>query len=390
MKEFISLRKKELPGTQMIKLVHLAEEAKGVISLGIGEPDFRAPRHIREAVKRALDDEKTNYSPVAGVKELKEAISRKLRKENKINAESNQIIVTCGSTEAIFLSFATLLNPGEDILIPDPSFLSYRPQAFMLGGYPVPIPLKEEDGFSLTGEMVTDAIRDPNRTKALVLCNPSNPTGTVMSRKALEEIADVAVEKDLFVVVDEAYEHFVYDTKHVSFASLNGMAERTVTLQSFSKTYAMPGLRVGYAVGPRPIIKAMTELHIYTTLAAPTPNQYGALAALRGLQKSVETMRREYDRRRKLICKRIREVGGLSLPETPKGAFYTFPSVHFGMGSFDTAAWLLREARVVTMPGTEFGRGGEGFIRFSYATSYEKIGEAFDQIEKAAKRRRHG
>ena len=387
MKDFISLRKKELPGTQMIKLVHLAEEAKGVISLGIGEPDFRAPKHIREAVKKALDDEKTNYSPVAGLKELKEAISRKLRKENRIEAQPNQIIVTCGSTEAIFLSFATLLNQGEEILIPDPSFLSYRLQAFMLGGYPVSIPLQEEDGFLLTGEMVSEAIRDPNRTKALVLCNPSNPTGTVMSKKELEEIADVAVEKDLFVIVDEAYEHFVYDAKHISFASLNGMADRTVTLQSFSKTYAMPGLRVGYAAGPRPVIKAMTEMHIYTTLSAPTPNQYGALAALRGPQRSVETMRREYDRRRKLICKRIREVGGLSLPETPKGAFYAFPSVHFGMNSFDTCSWLLKEARVVAMPGTEFGRNGEGFIRFSYATSYDKIGEAFDRIEKAAKRR---
>ncbi len=382
----ISERELELRKSDFVRIVKLAEESKGVISLGPGEPDFTTPAFIRQATKRALDAEKTHYSPISGRKELKEAVAAKFRREKHISIDpESQVIVTCGSNEALLLAFMAVLDPGEEALVPDPCFLSYIPTVESLNAYPVSVPLLEEDGFQLRGDRVRAAIRDPKRVRAIILSSPSNPTGTVFKRKSLEELADLAIEYDFLVFMDEAYEKFVYKGKHISMASLNGMEDRVVTFQSFSKSYAMPGYRIGYAVGPEKIIGAMTRLHTYAGLSAPTMSQIAATRALTGPQGCIARMKNEYNRRRKLVIKRISDIGGLELVE-PDGAFYAFPSIHFKkrgklMPSAVFAEALLKKAGVLVVPGTEFGRYGEGFIRISYATSYPLIKEAMDKME---------
>ncbi|MCD6522420.1 MAG: pyridoxal phosphate-dependent aminotransferase [Candidatus Diapherotrites archaeon] len=382
----ISERVSQLPDSTFVRILRLAAETKDVLSLGPGEPDFTTPEHIREATKKALDEEKTHYSPISGRMELKEAIAEKFKRDYNVDVSpENEVIVTCGSTEAIMLGLASVVDPGEEVLVPDPSFIIYEPLTQLFNGYPVSVPLKEENGFQLFVEDVKNAIKDPKRTRAIIICNPSNPTGTVLDKKRLEELADIAVEYDLLVMVDEAYEKLVYGKKHISMLSLNGMKDYVLALQSFSKTYAMPGYRIGYAVGSEKIIKAMTDLHIHTSLCAPTMSQIAATAALKGSQDCVEEMRTSYDRRRKFMYKRLKEIDGFSLNE-PEGAFYMFPSIHFNMTSNRFCEYLLKEAKVLTVPGTEFGRYGEGFIRLSYATKYELIEEAMDRIEKACKK----
>ncbi len=385
----ISEREKELPRQMIAELIKIAAEGKNIISLGPGEPDFTTPKHIINFAKRRLDQGYTHYSPPGGRRELKEAICRKLKKENKINVGPGQVVVTTGSTEAIMLALMCMIDPGEGVIIPDPGFLAYKPAVEILSGIPISVPLLEEEDFQFDVRKARNRII-PEKTLAIILNSPSNPTGTVFTRKTLEQIADFAVEYELFIISDEAYEKFVYgDARHISIGSLNGMEEHVLTLQSFSKTYAMPGFRVGYAAGPERIIKAMTKVHVYTSICAPTISQEAALKALRGPQGCIERMRNEYDKRRKLIVKGLNDIPGIRRLEPPGGAFYAFPNIsEFGMSSLAFSKWLLKNAKVAVVPGTEFGMHGEGFIRCSYATAYEKIELALERMEKALKKLR--
>lgn len=385
-RKIISEREDELPLSTIGELIKIAEESKDIISLGPGEPDFNSPKHVIDFACKKLREGYTHYSPPAGREDLREAISKKLRKENRIDAAPDKIVVTTGSTEAIMMALMCTIDPGEGVLIPDPGFLAYRPTIEILNGMPLSVPHFEEDGFRFNLDEARKAIV-PEKTNVMIVNTPSNPTGVVFGRKTLEEIADFVCEYDLLAISDEAYEKFVYaGEKHTSLGSLNGMGNRVLTLQSFSKTYAMPGFRIGYAAGPESVINAMKKIHIYTSVCAPTVSQEAALAALIGSQKSVTKMTKEYDRRRKLMIRRLNEIPGFSCVE-PKGAFYAFPNVSsFGMDSLTFSRWLLKKAKVAVVPGTEFGKNGEGYVRCSFATSYEKIAKALDRVESAAKR----
>jgi aminotransferase len=385
-RKIISEREEELPLSTIGELIKIAEESKDIISLGPGEPDFDSPKHVIDFACKKLREGYTHYSPSAGRHELREAIARKLKKDNKINISPDQVIVTVGSTEAIMMALMCTIDPGEGVLVPDPGFLAYTPTVEILNGMPLCIPHHERNGFQFDIEEAKKAIL-PEKTNVMIINSPSNPIGVVYKKKTLEEVADFVCEYDLLAISDEAYEKLIYTgEKHISLGSLNGMENRVLTLQSFSKTYAMPGFRVGYAAGPENIINAMKKVHIYTSVCAPTISQEAALAALRGPQNYVAKMVKEYDRRRRLIIERLNEIPGFSCVE-PKGAFYAFPNIKsFGMSSFDFSRWLLKNARVAVVPGTEFGRCGEGYIRCSFATSYKKIEKAMDRIEDATKK----
>lgn len=386
LRNIISDREEELPVSTIGKVLKIAAESKDVISLGPGEPDFDSPPHIIRAAKKYLDKRFTHYSPVGGRTDFKEAIVKKLKRDNKISVTPDNIVVTTGATEAILLALMATVDPGEGVLIPNPGFLSYKPTVEVLNGMPLSIPLYEEDNFDLSVDRMRKVIV-PEKTRVLIMNTPSNPTGTVFSKKSLEEVADFARENELLILSDEAYEKLVYDdARHISIGSLNGMEDYVLTLHSFSKTYAMPGFRIGYAAGPEEIVKAMTKLHIFTSLSAPTISQATAMDALKGNQECVEDMRREYNRRRKMIVKRINEIPGFCCTN-PKGAFYAFPNIKsFGMKSLEFVEWLIKNAKVATVPGTEFGKFGEGYIRLSYATSYSLIEKALDMIDKAIRK----
>jgi len=381
----ISERYFYLPDSEFTDIMRMAGEKKDIISLGPGEPDFTTPKHIIDFAKKKLDEGYTHYSPPVGRIETRETIAKKLKIDNNIKVDPEEIIVTCGSQEALFLAILALVDPGEKVLVPDPSFLAYIPMVETITGVPVSVPLLEKDGFEFDSDKVKQLI--DKRTRVLLINTPGNPTGRILKKKTLEELADIAIEHDLVIFSDEAYEKFVYEkNKHISIGSLNGMKDHVVTFHSFSKSYAMPGWRVGYAAGPNEIIKSMTRIHMYSALCAPTVSQLAAIEALNGNQKCVEDMRREYDRRRKLIVRRIKEIPRMSCLE-PEGAFYVFPNIKaMKMKSNEVVKLFLKEARVLTVPGTEFGRHGEGYIRMSYATSYEKIEEAMNRIEKVVRK----
>ena len=381
----ISERSEELPVSTIGKLLKIAVESKDVISLGPGEPDFGTPKHIVRAAKKRLDEGYTHYSPPSGRKELKEQIVKKLKKENGISVGSEQVIVTTGSTEGILLTLMCTIDPGEGVIITDPGFLAYKPTVEVLNGTPISVPLYEKDGWQIDVDKMKEMII-PEKTNAMIINTPTNPTGTVYTKKVLEELADFAREYDILIISDEAYEKLVYgDAKHISIGSLNGMDDYVMTLHSCSKTYAMAGFRIGWASGPEKLVSLMTKLHIFTSLTAPTLSQLAAMDAMKGPQKCVADMRKEYDRRRKLIVKRLNEMG-LTCKE-PKGAFYAFPSIRdFGMNSLKISEWLLKEAKVAVVPGTEFGMHGEGYVRCSYATKYGLIEKAMDRMEKALRK----
>ncbi|MBL7170191.1 MAG: pyridoxal phosphate-dependent aminotransferase [Candidatus Aenigmarchaeota archaeon] len=383
----ISERYARLPSSNFAKILKMAVEGKNVISLGPGEPDFTTPEHIRNAAIMAIDKGYTHYSPPAGRTETKQAIAKKLRKDNKINVSPDEIVVTCGSQEALFLATLSLIDPGEKMIVPNPGFLAFIPMVETLTGVPVSIPLREENGFEFDPEELEKLI--DRRTRIILINSPSNPTGGILKRKTLEKLADIAIQHDLVIFSDEAYEKLLYDNKkHISIASLNGMKERVLTFQSFSKTYAMAGFRLGYVAGPKDLIQAMTRLHIYTTVCAPTVSQLAAIEALAGDQSCVREMRKEYDRRRKLITKRLGEIPKISCLK-PEGAFYAFPNITgLRMSSVQAANFFLKKAKVLVVPGTEFGKYGEGYVRMSYATGYEKIEEAMNRIERVVKRKR--
>jgi len=370
-------------GTSMIEeSLRITETHPEIISLGAGEPDFPAPPNVIQAAERFLEKGYTHYAPMQGRRELREALVEKLKKENKIDTDKDEIIVTCGSKEAILLSVMTLVNPKEEVIIPNPGYIGYRPIVEVLDGKAVSIPLKEDDNFEYHSEILKKLIT--KKTKLIIVNTPSNPTGTVFRRKTLEEIADIAVDRNLMILSDEAYEKLVYDkAKHISTASLNGMKEHVITIQTFSKTFAMCGFRVGYAVATEDIIKEMEEFKLCTTISAPTFSQLAAVEALKNSKKYVERMRREYDRRRKMLVKRLNQLPNISCIK-PEGAFYAFPNVtNLKMSSKKVADFLIKKAKVVTVPGTEFGKYGEGYLRLSYATAYEKIETAMDRIERA-------
>jgi len=376
----LSERTKYIEESSAGKSLVILERDPSIISLGAGEPDFNAPKNVIAAAKKWLDRGYTHYSPFQGRLTLREAIVKKLKKENKIDATVDEVVVTCGSKEAIFLAMLSSIDLGDEAIIPDPGYSAYRPMVKTTGGIPVSVHLKEEDEFNISAEELKKVVT--KKCRLLVLNSPSNPTGTVFKKKTLEEIADIVVERNLTVLTDEAYEKLVYDdAKHVSFASLNGMKEYTITLQSFSKSYAMTGFRVGYAVAPMEMIKKMSGLRFYITICSPTISQLAAIEAFKS-EKYVQKMRREYDRRRRMMVKRLNEMPNISCIN-PKGAFYVFPNIRgFGMSSKAFSDFLLKEAKVMIIPGTEFGKYGEGYVRMSYATAYEKIEEALNRVEK--------
>jgi aminotransferase len=382
----ISERYTRLPSSNFAKILKMAVEDKDVISLGPGEPDFTTPEHIRHAAIMAIDKGFTHYSPPGGRTKTREAIVKKLKKDNKIKVSPEEIMVTCGSQEALFLATQSLIDPGEKMVVPNPGFLAFIPMVETLTGIPESIPLREENGFEFDPDELEKLI--DRRTRVILINSPSNPTGRMLKRKTLEELADIAIQHDLVVFSDEAYEKLTYDNrKHISIASLNGMKERVLTFQSFSKSYAMPGFRIGYVAGPKDIIQAMTRLHIYTTVCAPTVSQLAAIEALTGDQSCVKEMRSEYNRRRKLITKRLKEIPKISCLK-PEGAFYAFPNISKLGSSTEVANLFLKEAKVLVVPGTEFGKYGEGYVRMSYATSYEKIEDAMDRIEEVVRKKK--
>lgn len=367
------------------KFFDIVSEMKDAISLGVGEPDFDTPWHIREEGIYSLEKGKTFYTSNAGLKELKVEIANYLKRRCSLAYDPDkEILVTVGGSEAIDLALRAMLNPGDEVLIPQPSYVSYLPCCELADGVPVIINLKEENEFRLTKQELLCAITD--KTKILILPFPNNPTGAIMSRKELEEIAEVIIDKDLFVISDEIYSELTYaDERHVSIAEIPGMKERTVLINGFSKAYAMTGWRLGYACAPEIILEQMLKIHQFAIMCAPTTSQYAAVEALREGDEDVANMRESYNQRRRYVVKRLRDMG-LSCFE-PYGAFYVFPSIkETGMTSDEFATKLLEEEKVAVVPGTAFGDCGEGFLRISYAYSLKDLEIALDRIEAFVKR----
>ncbi len=361
------------------KFFDIVNEMDDAISLGVGEPDFDTPWRIRDEAIYSLEQGRTFYTSNSGLKSLKEEISKYLeRRYNLYYSPNSEIMVTVGGSEAIDIALRAMLDPGDEVLIPQPSYVSYAPCTILAGGKPVYIDLKEEDEFRLTPEELEEAVTD--KTKVLILPFPNNPTGAVMEKEDLEAVAQFVIDHDLFVLTDEIYAELTYLEKHVSIASLPGMRERTVYINGFSKAYAMTGWRLGYACAPEELLKQMLKIHQYAIMCAPTNSQYAAVEALRNCQDDVDRMREEYDHRRRYLMDRFRSMK-LQCFE-PFGAFYIFPSIReFGMTSDEFATKLLKTKKVAVVPGTAFGDCGEGFIRISYAYSLENLKEAIDRIE---------
>lgn len=362
------------------KFFDIVSEMKDAISLGVGEPDFDTPWHIRDEGIYSLEKGRTFYTSNAGLKELKVEICEYLKRRFSISYDyKEETLVTVGGSEAIDLALRAMLNPGDEVLIPQPSYVSYEPCAILADGVPVIINLKAENEFRLTAQELRDAITD--RTKILVLPFPNNPTGAIMERKNLEEIAEVILEKDIFVISDEIYGELTYKEKHVSIVNIPGMQERTILINGLSKSHAMTGWRLGYACGPREIIAQMLKIHQYAIMCAPTTSQYAAVDALKNGDEDVQQMREAYNQRRRYLMYAFRNMG-LDCFE-PYGAFYVFPCIkEFGMTSEEFAERFLAEEKVAVVPGTAFGDSGEGFLRISYAYSLENLKEAIGRLER--------
>lgn len=370
------------------KFFDLVSEMKDAISLGVGEPDFDTPWRIREEGIYTLEKGKTYYTSNSGLMDLRIEISRYLERRFGLNYDAEkEIIVTVGGSEGIDLAFRAMLNPGDEVIIPEPCYVSYVPCVTLADGVPVTVNLKEENDFKLTKEQLLSAITP--RTKILVLAFPNNPTGAVMTKEELEEIAEIVKEKDIFVVSDEIYAELSYgNTRHCSIASIDGMKERTIVINGFSKAHAMTGWRLGYACGPEVVIKQMLKIHQFAIMCAPTNSQYAAVEALRECDDAVEEMRNEYDRRRRFMLSKLRGMG-LKVFE-PYGAFYIFPNIaEFGLTSDEFATRFLTEEKVAVVPGTAFGDCGEGFLRMSYASSLSNLKTAMERLEKFIDRLRN-
>jgi aminotransferase len=368
------------------KFFDIVATMKDVISLGIGEPDFVTPEPIIQAGIQALNAGETHYTSNAGLFQLRQAIAGHIRQTYGVDYDpKTEVVITVGVSEALYLTMTALLNPGEEVIIPTPCFVSYQAEVILAGGVPVEVPTYVEDSFQVKPEKLKAAITP--HTKAILLGYPNNPTGAVYSREVLMEIAHIAEAHDLIVISDELYDQLVYGVQHVCFPTLPGMRSRTILLGGFSKNYAMTGWRAGFACGPADIIKGLVRIHQYTIMSAPTMSQLAALEAIQYGQKFVDQMRQEYDRRRILIVSGLNQLG---LPTfEPHGAFYAFPNVGItGMDDETFAQKLLDEERVAVVPGNSFGAGGEGFVRCSYATAYEKIEEALIRMQRFM--HRHG
>ena len=370
------------------KFFDLVSEMRDAISLGVGEPDFDTPWHIRDEGIYALERGKTFYTSNAGLKELRKEICNYLKRRQGIEYDCNkEVLVTVGGSEAIDIGLRALVNPGDEVIIPQPSYVSYEPCAVLAGAKPVVINLKSENSFRLTAEELKEAI-SPN-TKVLILPFPNNPTGAIMERGDLEEIAKVIIDNDIYVMSDEIYAELTYKGEHVSIASLEGMKERTILINGFSKAYAMTGWRLGYVCAPENIIKQMTKIHQFAIMCAPTTSQYAAVEALKNGDGDVEEMRIAYNQRRRFLVNAFKEMG-LSCFE-PFGAFYVFPCIkEFNMTSEEFATRFLEEEKVAVVPGTAFGESGEGFVRISYAYSLENLKIAVDRLRKFVEIMRRG
>jgi len=363
----------------------LAQSVPNVISLGVGEPDFTPPKHVLEAAKLALERGMTHYPPTAGIPGLREALVEKARHDYGLSYDpDSEVLITVGGTQAIFLALEALINPGDEVLIPDPGFLCYEPNVLMAGGTPVYMPLLEKRGFQIEEEDVTSQIT--KKSRMMIINSPNNPTGAVLSHGDLARLAKLAVERDMLVISDEVYEKITYDdARHFCLATFPSMRERTLVVGSFSKTYAMTGFRVGYVYGPKELIRPMMLMHQYCVACVDGPAQYAALEALKGPQGFVREMVSEFDRRRRLLHSGLNEIEGFRC-SLPKGAFYIFANIEgFKMPSEKLAELLVSQGRVITVPGSAFGKRGEGFLRFSYATAYDKIEEALNRIANVVK-----
>jgi aminotransferase len=376
---YLASRVVSLKPSGIRKFFDIVATMKDVISLGIGEPDFVTPEPIIEAGIKALHEGETHYTSNAGLYELRQAITRHILETYGVEYDpSSEAVITVGVSEALYLTLTALLNPGEEVIIPTPCFVSYQAEVILAGGVPIEVPTYVGDGFQVKPQRLEAAITP--HTKAILLGYPNNPTGAVYTRQVLQEIAHIAEKHDLVVISDELYDQLVYGVQHVCFPTLPGMRQRTILLGGFSKNYAMTGWRAGFACAPADIIKGLIRIHQYTIMSAPTMSQLAALEAIQHGDQFVAQMRDEYNRRRKLIVAGLNQLG---LPTfEPHGAFYAFPNVAItGMDDETFAQKLLSDERVAVVPGSSFGAGGEGYVRCSYATSYEKIEEALRRMQ---------
>ncbi len=380
MRNVLSKKIVDIEPSGIRKFFDVVSEMPGAISLGVGEPDFDTPYVVREEGIYALEQGKTYYTANAGLKELREEISIYLNRKYGLYYESDkEIVVTVGGSEGIDLALRCMINPGDEVLIPQPCFVSYAPCAIMADATPVYINLKEENEFKLTKEELAASITD--KTKILMLAYPSNPTGAIMTKEELEELVPIIIEHDLYVISDEIYSELTYDNKHCSIASLPGMKERTIVINGFSKSFAMTGWRLGYACGPKNIMEQILKLHQFAIMCAPTNSQFAAVEALRNCDDDVDKMVEAYNQRRRFLIHQLKEIG-IECFE-PYGAFYIFPSIKkFGMSSEEFANRLLQEQKLAVIPGTAFGACGEGFVRISYAYSIENLKVGLDRIKK--------
>ena len=380
MRNFLSDKITTIKPSGIRKFFDIVSEMKDAISLGVGEPDFDTPWHIRDEGIYALERGKTFYTSNAGLKDLRNEISHYIARTQNIKYyPDEEILVTVGGSEAIDIGLRAVINPDDEVIIPQPSYVSYEPCTILAGGKPVIIELKAENEFRLTPAELLNAITD--KTKVLILPYPNNPTGAIMEREDLEKIAKIIIEKDILVMSDEIYSALTYKNKHTSIASLAGMKERNILINGFSKAYAMTGWRLGYACAPKEIIKQMTKIHQFAIMCAPTTSQYAAIEALKNGDEDVENMRKSYNQRRRFLMNAFKEMN-LECFE-PFGAFYVFPCIkEFGMTSEEFATRLLQEEKVAIVPGTAFGDCGEGYLRISYAYSLENLKIAIGRLNK--------
>jgi aminotransferase len=388
MERYLAPLVRDIPPSGIRKFFDLVAGSKDIISLGVGEPDFVTPWRFREAAIYSLEQGRTTYTHNAGLPELREAISEYLHTQFAVKYEpSNEVLVTVGGSEAIDLALRALVTPGDEILVPEPSYISYSPITKITGGVPVGIETFAKDNFKLQPEALRAAITP--KSKVLILCYPSNPTGGIMTREDWEPIAKIVEEHDLIVISDEIYAELTYGKKHVSFAAMPGMRDRTILVSGFSKAFAMTGWRMGYACGHPDIIGAMLKIHQYTVMCAPVTGQLAAIEALKNGLDEKDKMVEAYNQRRRLVVKGFREIG-LACHE-PEGAFYAFPSIQeTGLSSEAFASKLLLEGKVAAVPGHVFGLGGEGFIRCSYATSVDQLQQAIERMGEVVHRCKQG
>ena len=382
MRDFTSDKIKSIKPSGIRKFFDIANKIEDCISLGVGEPDFETPWHITEEGIYSLEQGRTFYTSNQGLLELREEISKWNKRKYNLDYSKDEIIVTCGGSEAIDVALRACINPGDEIIILEPNYVCYEPDILLAGGVPVKIQLKNENEFRLTPEELESAIT--SKTKILLINYPNNPTGAIMTKSDLEKIASVVIKNDLLVISDEIYSELTYSGNHFSIGALPNMRERTITINGFSKAFSMTGWRLGYVMGPKEIMDQVKKIHQFVVMSAPTIYQYAGIEALRNGDADIEKMKKEYDKRRKYLLK---EFDRLGLPcFEPRGAFYIFPYIgKYGMTSEEFATDLLNKEHVVVVPGTAFGESGEGFVRISYAYSLDALKEAIKRIERFLK-----